>query len=172
MENSILARLPFDPIILIIIMGIAIVVLFVLLISTMTQLNRLIVQYKSFMKGKDGVTLEESFLDRFEEIDRVTEAYRSHEKLLARLKASQRNAYHKIGIIKYDAFQEMGAKLSFALTLLNDKNSGFILNSMHSREGCYTYIKEIVKGESFVALSEEEVQSLEQAVNSDNYMEA
>ena len=72
--------------------------------------------------------------------------------------------FQKVGILKYDAFQEMGGKLSFALTLLDGNNSGYIINSMHSREGCYNYIKEIVKGESYIELSEEEAESLDQAI--------
>ncbi len=74
-------------------------------------------------------------------------------------------AYQKIGIIKYDAFQEMGGKLSFALALLNKSNNGFVLNSMHSREGCYTYIKEIIDGKSYIKLSEEEKKAVDTAVN-------
>ena len=58
----------------------------------------------------------------------------------------------------------MGGKLSFALTLLDKKNNGFVINAMHSREGCYTYIKEIINGESFIALGEEEQQSLNRAM--------
>ena len=63
----------------------------------------------------------------------------------------------------------MGGKLSFALTLLDGNNSGFILNAMHSREGCYTYIKEIVRGESYIELAEEEAQSLEKAIYQEVY---
>ena len=71
--------------------------------------------------------------------------------------------YQKSAIVKYDAF-EMGGKLSFALALLNEEDNGFILNSMHSSsEGCYTYIKEIINGESFIQLSKEEKQALEEA---------
>ena len=58
----------------------------------------------------------------------------------------------------------MGGNLSFALTLLDGNNNGYIINSMHSREGCYNYIKEIVKGESYIELSEEESESLSRAI--------
>ena len=40
---------------------------------------------------------------------------------------------------------------------------------MHSRDGCYTYIKEIVRGESYIELSEEEAESLDQAVYQEMY---
>ena len=65
--------------------------------------------------------------------------------------------------IKYDAFQEMGGKLSFSLCLLNEKEDGFIINAMHSREGCYTYIKEIIAGNCVIILSDEEKEALEMA---------
>ena len=73
-------------------------------------------------------------------------------------------AYQKIGLVKYDAFKEIGGKLSFVLVLLTEDNNGFIINSMHStKDGCYTYAKEVVNGEAFVILSEEEQQALEAA---------
>ena len=53
-------------------------------------------------------------------------------------------------------FHEMGGELSFALTMLDENNNGWIFNAMHSREGCYTYIKEVVNGESYIELSSEE----------------
>ena len=58
----------------------------------------------------------------------------------------------------------MGGNLSFAITLLDGNNNGWILNSVHNREGCYNYVKEIVKGESYIELSEEETESLERAI--------
>ena len=72
---------------------------------------------------------------------------------------------NKIGIVKYDAFPDVGGKLSFALAMLDESNTGFVLNAIHSREGCYTYIKEIVKGESYIVLGQEEKDALRQAVN-------
>ena len=53
--------------------------------------------------------------------------------------------------------------------MLDGKNNGWVINAMHSREGCYTYIKEIVNGESYIELSEEEAESLEKAVYQEEY---
>ena len=66
----------------------------------------------------------------------------------------------KYGIVKYDAFDDVGGKLSFVLSMLDQNNTGFVLNAIHSRENCFLYIKEIVKGESYIMLSEEEVEAL------------
>jgi len=75
-------------------------------------------------------------------------------------------AYQKCGIVKYDAFKQMGGKLSFSLALLNRKNDGFVLNSVHSSDGCYTYTKEIKDGKSDISLGEEEQQALALAIGS------
>lgn len=68
--------------------------------------------------------------------------------------------------MKYDAFREMSGKLSYALALLDKNNNGFMVNSMYSREGCYSYVKEIIKGESYITLSEEEQEALKMAIES------
>ena len=73
-------------------------------------------------------------------------------------------SYQKIGIVKYDAFKEMGGKMRFAYAMLNDFNDGFIINSIHSKDGCYSYIKEIIKGESYIPLGDEEAEALEMAM--------
>ena len=70
------------------------------------------------------------------------------------------HVFQKIGLVKYDAFMQMGGQLSFSLALLDEKNNGFILNSVHSTEGCYSYTKEIKKGESVLSLGKEEEEAL------------
>ena len=85
-------------------------------------------------------------------------------KKMEKNEASLQCSFQKIGLVKYDAFKEMGGKLSFSLCLLDNNDNGFLITSMHStREGCYTYAKEIIKGESYVVLAEEERKALEQA---------
>ena len=76
--------------------------------------------------------------------------------------------YQKMGLIKYDAFHEMGGKMSFSLAMLDERDNGFIINAMHTREGCYTYIKEIVDGNSIIVLSEEEQEALNRAMKKEN----
>lgn len=49
--------------------------------------------------------------------------------------------YQKMGLVKYDAFNEMGGKLSFSLAMLDVKNNGFIINAMHTREGHILILK-------------------------------
>jgi hypothetical protein len=61
---------------------------------------------------------------------------------------------------------EIGVYTSNHIPTVNydENNNGWVFNAMHSREGCYTYIKEIVKGESYMELGEEERESLKKAM--------
>ena len=167
MKSKILEAIGIDPGILMIAMLLLIVVLFFWVVSVHMKYSRLRVSYLSFMKGKDGKSLEESILDRLEEMDELSEAVMKNRAEIRKINEKMLSDFQKVGILKYDAFQEMGGKLSFVLTLLDGNNSGYIINSVHSREGCYNYIKEIVNGESYIELSEEEIESLQKAIDQD-----
>lgn len=159
-----------EQVILIAVLALAIlsVVLLTSTIILLVKVSSLTKKYNAFMKGSDGHTLESTILTRFKEIDILKEESKYTSEKLNIACETLITAYQKIGIIKYDAFKEMGGKLSFSLCMLDDENNGFILTSMHTREGCYTYIKEIIKGESFVILSAEERKALEEAKNKRN----
>ena len=135
--------------------------LYVVIFVKYSNLNK---KYKRFMSGANAKSLEESIAKRLEEIEGLKE---DRIKIMGRLdvlEAKALCAYQKVALLKYDAFQEMGGKLSFTICMLDGNEDGFLLTSMHSsREGCYTYVKEIIKGEAFVLLSQEEKQTLEEA---------
>ena len=131
-------------IVLIIVILIQLVLIFFLVKQSM-KLARLTNKYKMFMRGKDAISLEKAFEKKFEEVDAMTEAVKYQADEIYKLKEIQKMTLNKTAIVKYDAFKDVGGKLSFALAMLDKENSGFVLNAIHSREGCYTYVKEIVK---------------------------
>lgn len=141
----------------------------ILCIVLMCKVHSLKKKYRSFMSGSTMESMEDEISKRFQEINNLQKETKEVENRVVRIEDTLKVVYQKVGIVKYDAFSEMGGKLSFVLALLTEENDGFLLNSMHSsREGCYTYIKEIIKGESFVILSEEEKLALKQAIESKN----
>lgn len=146
-------------------MAILLIVVFILLILMMKKVKLLSRSYKDFMRGKDAESLEEVILERFTEIDDLKIANGENRKRIDDITQNLLLTYQKIGIVKYDAFHEMGGKLSFALALLDKSNNGFVMNSMHNRESCYTYIKEIIDGKSYITLSEEEKKAVDTAIN-------
>ncbi len=165
MENSILNSLGFDPGILILALMILMVFILLYLVRVSMKMTRFMKRYRVFMRGKDAVSLETAFAQKFLEVDRLMEIAKSQQIEMNRFKEELARTTNKVGIVKYDAFPDVGGKLSFALAMLDESNSGFVLNAIHSREGCYTYIKEIVKGESYIVLGKEEKEALLQAVN-------
>jgi len=149
-----------------------IVLLFIIIIVLSARQHRLSKKYKAFMKGKNGENLESIILIKMAEIDILKEETSIIHKEIGKINENLLTSIQKIGIVKYDAFKEMGGKLSFVLALLDKNNDGILLNSIHSsREGCYVYLKEIIKGESFIELSNEEKTALDQAIKYNSYME-
>lgn len=163
--NSFFSNLGIDIGYIIIALIVLVIVLLAFVIAQFVQIRKLNTRYTKFMKGKNGEELEQIIYERFGELDIMQQIAAQHATEIKNLKRQFRSSYSKVGMVKYDAFKEMGGTLSFALALLNDRNSGFILNCMHSREGCYTYVKEIINGESYIALSEEEKKALKNAIN-------
>ena len=144
-----------DPGIIIIILLILTLILLANVLGSKMRLSRLERKYKMFMV----------FVRKFNQIDRLYEAKEDHEHDISFIKHNMETMFSKYGIEKYDAFDDVGGKLSFALALLDKDNTGLILNAVHSRDNCFLYLKEIVKGESYVVLSQEEVEALRKAVN-------
>ena len=163
--SGIFENLGIDSGIIIIILLILVVFLMVRSISYNMRLSRLERRYKIFMKGSDAQSLEKVFVRKFAQIDRLYEAKEDHDHDILFLKKNMEKMFNKYGVEKYDAFDDVGGKLSFALALLDKENTGLILNAVHSRDNCFLYLKEIVKGESYVMLSQEEVEALRKAVN-------
>lgn len=116
------------------------------------------------MSGKSAKSLEDTLIKRLDQVDTLLAANSANEKNIKKIFANMKNTFQKVGLVKYDAFHEMGGKLSFSLALLNETNDGFVMNAVHSREGCYTYIKEIIDGNSIIVLADEEKEALEMAM--------
>ncbi len=143
------------------------IILFILVIVNMVQTSKMKKKYKKFMSGKNAKSLEETLVKRLDQIDSLVEANAANEKNIKKVVNNMKYTFQKVGLVKYDAFNEMGGKLSFSLALLNASNDGFVLNAVHSREGCYTYIKEIIDGNSIIVLAQEEQEALNMAMEAE-----
>lgn len=143
----------------------AAILLFIMLLVNIGMTARLKKKYKKFMGESDAKSLEERITGYLEQFDDLIETNYTNKSKIEKLEGQMGITFQKIGLVKYDAFNEMGGKLSFSLALLNEKDDGFIINAMHSREGCYTYIKEIIGGKSIMVLASEEKEALDMALN-------
>lgn len=152
-----------DPAYLLLIVAVLLIILIILTIIVLCKLKKLYRTYDRFMRGKDAESLEDTLLSCISKTNEVEEVNKKLQGDVAALYSNQRMTYQKMGMVKYDAFREMSGKLSFALVLLDQQNNGFILNSVYLKEGGYSYIKRVVKGECDILLSEEEQKALEKA---------
>lgn len=143
----------------------AILVLLIIVIVLCINLGRISKKYKKFMGGKNAKSMEKSIMGLYEDNKLIKASMDKNRKDIESLYKKFEGAFQKIGIIKYDAFNQMGGKLSFSLALLDENDNGFILNSVHSSEGCYSYTKEIKNGLSEISLGEEEKKALDMAMD-------
>lgn len=164
MENSILNQFPVDPAYIILCLLLMIVLLLVLVIIALAKVGRLNRKYDYFMQGRDMESMEDIVLDQIDQIRALKAEDRSNKDAMRNLNRNSRASFQKMGIVKYNAFKGMGGNLSSVIAMLDYTNSGFILNCVHSREGCYIYVKQVDMGQTDIVLGNEEQEALEQAM--------
>lgn len=142
-------------------------ILIIIMIVNQVKMNKLRKRYEIFMKGKTAKSLEDTLIYRLEQVDDLIKNNAANERNIGAIQKRLEFAFQKYAVVKYDALDEMGGKLSYALCMLNEKNDGYIINTVHSREGCYSYVKEIIDGNSVIGLAEEEAEALEEALKNE-----
>ena len=145
---------------------IVLILLFILfqVLKMRAKINRLNKKYSYFMAGEKGQTLEfklSTEVRELREMMQTSKAMLHQQELLATM---QLNSVQKIGVLKYDAFEETGDKLSFSITFLDGRNNGVVITSLSGRETSRIYGKRILNGRAKEALSVEEAQSVELAM--------
>lgn len=141
----------------------------VVLILAVIALAEIIKLKKSYNKVlgecNDTQSLEEKFKEFYETSSEIKEKYDKISEAVMDLSKNMDKCIQKVGIIRYNPFDEAGGNLCFAIALLDSENNGVILNGIHSRSGCYTYAKPVEMGVSEYVLSQEEMQALNMALD-------
>ncbi|CAN5505694.1 hypothetical protein BH23ACT9_BH23ACT9_18290 [soil metagenome] len=120
--------------------------------------------YSRFARGRreDVVTLLEMHLD---EIQRLQAEVRKQQAYGRQLRALLSKGISRIGTVRYDAFDDMGGRLSFSMALLDEHGDGSVITAMNGRVQTRTYAKPVSGGTSTHNLSEEEVQAIAEAMD-------
>ena len=147
----------FVAVIILVVIMLAVIILLIVQIKKVNGLKR---RLDKFLLGKDGMSLEQEIIGLCEDNRFLKNSTEKNKKDIRNLYKQIETAYQKMGLVKYDAFNQMGGQLSFSLALLDENDNGFILNSVHSAEGCYSYTKEIKNGVSAISLGTEEAEAL------------
>ena len=153
-----------DPGYLLLAMAVLVLILLILVIVQISKTGQLKKRLDKFLLGSDGSSLEQEIAGLFEDNKFLKANAEKNKKDIRVLYKKLESAYQKMGLVKYDAFNQMGGQLSFSLALLDENNNGFILNSVHSTEGCYSYTKEIKNGVCSIDLGKEEAEALAIAI--------
>ena len=140
------------------------IVAIVLAIVAICKACAMMKKYDMMMEGSDGKSMEKMVRKYTDDIINLQKTSEDNTEAIKDIYEKMQLTFQKVGVNKYDAFHEMGGKLSFALCMLDKVNNGYIINVMHSNNGCFAYIKEVVDGKSYIELGDEENQALQQAV--------
>jgi hypothetical protein len=138
------------------------VFLAVLLLARRTR--RIDARLRGLTRGSEGRSLE-AVLDAH--LDKVYAVASELDELAARmavLEGAQRKSFQRVGLVRYNPFEETGGNQSFALALLDAVGDGWVLSSLHARSGTRVYAKVIKAGRADAGLSEEETAALAQAM--------
>lgn len=85
------------------------------------------------------------------------------EESVAVLRGGVEQSLQHIAVVRYDAFGDMGGRMSFSAAIVDDRGDGMVFSSIHARSESRTYAKGIVGGTSDVTLSPEERHALDAA---------
>jgi len=145
---------------------IMVLVLLVMNIYNASRIKKLKRKYEMFMNGNDSINLEALIEDCINKTNKVLEKNREIENHINKLERDIFHSIQKVGVVRFNAFDDVGSDLSFSVALLDKNDSGVVFSGIYSRESSATYAKPIQNGKSKYPLSAEEIQALDIAQKS------
>lgn len=115
---------------------------------------------KTFFAGKTGAQLEDFIVNQNKKINELAARATDAEDALVKLQEKQKLAIQKMGVVRYNPFEDNGGNLSFSIALLDDFDNGVIITSMHGRDANRVYAKPVKRGSSDFPLTEEEKEAI------------
>lgn len=139
--------------------------LFSLLVALkMRRINRI---SRTFFEGKNGKDLEAMIIRNEEDLKKLDADIQELYNISNKINTLAQKSIHRVGMVRFNPFKDIGGDQSFSVALLDGKNSGITFSSLHTREGTRVYVKPILKGKSEkYTLTEEENQAIRIAINS------
>ena len=141
-------------------------VLLVLALIQARRIGKLRRRLDGLTRGADGTSLDAVVAGH---LDKVYAVARELDDLSARsaiLEAAGRRAIQRVGLVRFNPFEDTGGNQSFALAMTDVGGNGFIVSSLHTRTGTRVYAKAVSDGRSDGALSAEETEALRLAMTS------
>lgn len=140
-----------------------ILVLIIIMCVNAVKMKKLKKRFEKFM-SKEDVNLEELLVQYTKKLNVLLQNEKEMQTSIEHMEKVVKNCVQKVGVVRYQAIQNMGADLSYTVALLDENNDGVVFNGIYGRDGCYTYAKPIQEGKSSYNLSDEELQAIEKAI--------
>lgn len=153
------AGLPQTELILILVTAV-LALLVVALLARTAKLNRL---YSRLTKGTSGGNIEEMLLAHLARVDTVAAGIERLNSITDELAAVQKTCMQRVGMVRYDAFEDVGGQQSFAFVVLDARRSGIAVSSVYSRNDVRVYAKLLENGKASHPLTKEEQQAMSMA---------
>lgn len=139
-------------------------ILFVISITALVKASSANKRYKSFLTGYDGINVEELLKSNAIKLQDLGSESNILKQEIKKIENQLAFAVQCVGIVKYDAFDNVGNKLSFSLALLDKFKNGVIITSIYGRDFTTLYGKPITYGKSDYQLSDEELEAVDRAL--------
>jgi hypothetical protein len=153
-----------QPVFLLSVIGVLVVgeiVLLSLFLRTSSKIRTLLHRQNTLFKGKGAKDLEAVIVQQAEDLAAMDKDIHELFEISNRIHRLAFSGVHKVGVLRFNPFKEVGSNQSFSIALLDGKNSGAIISSIHTREGSRVYAKPILNGDSEAfPLTEEEKQAI------------
>ena len=130
------------------------------------RVSRLDGRIANLTAGGDGTSLESTLEAHIDKVYAVAREVDELEVRTAVLERVQPDAFQRLGLVRYNPFEDTGGNQSFALALLDRHGDGFVVSSLHTRTATRVYGKAITGGKADGALSDEEAEALRIALAS------
>lgn len=162
--ESILSFISMNITIFVLIMIALLLLTVILFFVIVLRLKKSLQKYKGLLRGTDGKSLEEILVEKGRVLEHILLEMEIIKDTAKTAEESSKNSIQKVGLVRYNAFEDTGGDLSFALALLNSEADGVVLTGIFSQEESRTYCKPVCRGESKHQLSKEERKAIAQAL--------
>jgi uncharacterized protein DUF4446 len=136
---------------------------FVVLVLVVRQ-RRLARRIEGLTRGEDGRSLEAILAAHLERVHGLSRDVDRLEARSAIQEAGLRHAFQRVGIVRFNPFEDTGGNQSFAIALLDAKGDGVVISSLHARGSTRVYAKAVKAGKAETSASAEEAQALREAL--------
>jgi hypothetical protein len=138
-------------------------ILLIWLVTLQVQVGRVITHYRRLVRDVDRGNLQQVLDHHLELATQTSEEVAQLQQVTGTLYESVRRCLQRVSLVRFNPFHDVGGDQSFSLAILDDFADGVVFTTLYSRDGCRTYAKPVINGQSKYALSDEERQAIKQA---------